>query len=251
MWVVQVVENPTQPARQKTGPPSTKHPRKPTPNTTKPPADPTPKSSTPKPSQLSKNERNPVCSSESTLFLLLILFHKATPAVVPEQREQKPTPANPRPVKSQTTQDPAASTNAFQQPRTSRTKAQASNLDGPVPPRVKNPNNSPTPATTRPQTVVSCSMAITAITQDNKGLTPSQHGSPSSSTSGTSSRKNNRRNKKVCYICNLSYSAVLTGYNTNRSQSRRIQQPKQDLHRKAHRRNRVRSRNRLLCNRTW
>ena len=222
-----------QPAPQKAAPTPTRRPTEPAPNPTKPRTEPTPKTSTVKPPQLPKNDKKSVRSFGSipSCRSLLLDFLKVTPAVLPERPEQKPTPANSLPVKSQVPQNLAAPTNVLRPPKPSprtsgsQTKARVSKFDGPAVPHVNNLNNNPAPVVVRPQTVVVSSMAISAITQDNAEPALTQQIPSSPSTSGTSpSRRQNRHKKKVCYIYYLGYSGDLTGRHIKRFRRRKIQQ---------------------------
>ena len=223
-----------QPAPQKTAPTPTRRPTEPAPNPTKPRTEPTPKTSTVKPPQLPKNDKKSVRSFgsiPSCRSLLLDFLLKVVPAVLPERPGQEPAPANSRPVKSQTPQNPVASTNVLRPPKPSprtsgsQTKARVSKFDGPAVPHVNNLNNNPAPVVVRPQTVVVSSMAISAITQDNAEPALTQQIPSSPSTSGTSpSRRQKRHKKKVRYIYYLGYSGDLTGHHINRFRHRRIQQ---------------------------
>jgi len=191
----------------------------------------------------------------------LTLFLKVAPLIDPERPEQKPAPANPRPAKSQTPQDPAASTHAPRQLKPAshtsgpQTKARGSNFDGgPMVPHVKNLNNNRV-VVVRPQPAASRTTAVNTITKDDTKPAPTQQFSSGSSTSGTSPspKKNGRKKKKVCRVWRLSSSGTLTGYNINRLSRRRvrIQQLKQALlHRKVCLRSRARSQN-YLCSITW
>ncbi|KAF9651269.1 hypothetical protein BDM02DRAFT_3139629 [Thelephora ganbajun] len=191
---------PTQPTPPKSTPTTTKQPAVPTLNPTKPPTEPTPKTPTSKPPQQPKNDRKSV-----------------SPAVVPERQGQKHSPATSRPTESQTPQDSVGSTHAPRQSRPpllasgSQTKARTLNSDGPVIPHIKSSNGTPPPVATRPQTIVSCSVASSAIIQDNAELAPTQAIPSNPSTPGTSpSHKNKNRQKKVRYIHHLGCSDPLT-----------------------------------------
>ena len=192
--------------------------------------------------------------------LWLTLFLKVAPPIVPERPEQKPAPVNSRLAKSQTSQDPVASTQAPRQLKPalhtsgSQTKARASNFDGgPVVPHIKNLSNNPTLAVVRPQPAVSRTTVIKTTTKDDTKPAPTQQISSGSSASGTSTspKKNKHKKKKVCHVVRLSSSGALTSCNTNRFRHRKIQQLKQVLHRKVRHRCRTRSWNHLLSDVIW
>jgi len=183
---------------------------------------------------------------------------QAAPPVVPEREEQNPAPANACLVKSQTPQNPVASSHAPRRPRPpapgSQTKARAPDFDGgPTVPHVKNLNNNHTPVMVRPQTVALRTTAVSAMTQDDTEPVPTQQISSGSSASGTSSpKKNKRKQKKVRYLYCHGCSRALTDYKINRFGHRGVQQPKQaPLQRKARRLSRTPSLNHVLCSVTW
>ena len=123
-------------------------------------------------------------------------------------------------MKPQTPQDPVPSKHNPQQPRPSlptsgsQTKARALGSGGSAVSHIKNPNNTPTSVSARSQAVVSCSVAISAVTEpDSTQEVPS-----SSSTPGTPPRKSNKRRKKKACICHLVYIYALTGHHIKQVQ---------------------------------
>ena len=257
MFAVKVVDKPTRPTQQKITPAVTKQPGESTKIPAKPPTEPSPKVSTPKSPKPPKNDRKSVCSSvsirASCRLLSSTLPLKVPPTVVPERQEQKIPLTNSCSVKSRTPQNPVPSTRAPRQPRPSplasgsQTKAQASDSDTSSVSRTKNSNNAPTLVSTPPQTVASCSVAISAIIKDNKGPAPTQETPSSSSTSGTSSPKNKRHKKKVRRAYYFACIDDLIKYRTSRPRKQRIQQLRQPLHRKVCRQSKTLFKNPLLC----
>jgi hypothetical protein len=77
----------------------------------------------------------------------------------------------------------------------SQTKARTPDLNGSAVLQLKDLSNTTTPASTRPQTVVSCSVASSAVTKDDTEPGPTKEVLSSSSTSGRSSRKNGKSKK--------------------------------------------------------
>ena len=164
-----------------------------------------------------------------SLTLSFTLPLKTSPPVVPERQGKKLPPANSRPVRSQVSQDPVPPTHPTRQPRShplasgSQTKARVPDLDGPAVPQLKNSKSTPTSVSTRPQTVVSCSVAISAITKDDTEPGPTQEVPSSSSTSGTSPRKNGKSKKKVRRVYHPACIGVFTRYHRSRFRRRRTQ----------------------------
>lgn len=180
---------------------------------------------------------------------------KVSPPVFPERREQKLPPANSRPVRSQAPQDPVPPTHTTRQPKShslasgSQTQARALQFNGPAIPQLKNSKNTPAPAPAPPQSVVSCSVASSAITKGDTEAGPTREAS-SSSTSGASPRKNGKGKKKVRRVHHLACIDVLTKYRRIRFRRRRTQQLNQLLHRKVYRQSKILSKDLLLCNAT-
>ena len=178
---------------------------------------------------------------------------KVSPPVFPERREQKLPPANSRPVRSQAPQDPVPPTHTTRQPKShslasgSQTQARALQLNGPAIPQLKNSKNTPAPAPTPPQSVVSCSVASSAITKGDTEACPAQEAS-SSSTSGASPHKNGK-GREVRRVHHLFCIDVLTRYRRSSLKRRRTQQLNQ-LHRRVYRQSKILSKNPLPCNAT-
>jgi len=187
-----------------------------------------------------------------SLTLSPTLSLKVSPSVVPERREQKLSPANTRPVRSQAPQVPLPPTHTTRQPKShplasgSQTQARALELNSPAVPQLKNSRNTPASTPTPPQSVVSCSVASSAITKGNTEAGPTQEAS-SSSTSGASPRKNGKGRKKVCRVHHLACIDVLTRYHRSRLRRRRSQQLNQLPHRKVYHQSKILSKNLLLC----
>ena len=183
-----------------------------------------------------------------SLTLSPTLLLKVPPPVVSERQEQKLPPTNSRPVRSQASQDPVPPVHATRQPRSSgsQTKGRAPELDSPTVSQLK---NAPTPVSTPLQPVISCSMAISAITKDDIEPGHTQDISPSPSTSGTSPRKGGRsQNKTVRCVYHFACIDVLTRHYRSRHRRRRTQQLKRLRRRKACHRSKTLSKNPLLCN---
>ena len=186
-----------------------------------------------------------------TLSSTLVL--KVSTAIVPERPGQKIPSVSSRPVKSKTLQVPAPPILPLRQSRSStivsgsQTESRASNSDELVALRAKSSKSNPSSASTRPQKVVSCSVAISAATPRSVEPAPMQEAPSSPSTSGTSPpRRNGGRGKKKVFYVHHGYNDSLTRYYINSLRSRRIQQPTYLFHRKAYRQNRFPSRNRPL-----